>query len=351
MVQDGVADIATAGGGGDATPASAAERRMHLVAYNLWAEMFDNGRFPDAQAILRAGMGDFGQHAVLMQFADGLDGASIKYVGRKILNEAELDAVPADLPSVPSRSILSRLTDHYMQTVANRAPVGFEAEFANDAEKLLLYRGILLPCSSDGDIIDSALGVINWKEGVSAHSTTPVAHDASPLQTKKKKPKKDGAEPKAGQPTPERNPVPVAHQDNENMPKKSSTSERKISMTYETKLNECLEMDGAMAVALVDQASGMALATAGSAKGLNLEVAAAGNTNVMRAKYDTMRELGLKENIEDVLITLDSQYHLIRPVTSESGKGLFVYLVLDKSKANLAMARFKLSKIEKELTV
>ncbi len=351
MAHEGVADLGTASGGADAVDASATERRMHLVAYNMWAELFDNGRFPDAQTILRTGMGDFGQHAVLMQFSDNLDDAAIKYVGRKVMNEADLDAMPSDLQSVPSRSILSRLTDHYMQTVANRAPVGFEAEFVNEAEKLLLYRGILLPCSSDGDTIDSALGVINWKEGVSAHSTTPVAHDASPLQTKKKKPKKDGAEPKAGQPSPERNPVPVAHQDNENMPKKSSISERKNIMSYEVKLNECLEIDGSMAVALVDQASGMALATAGSAKGLNLEVAAAGNTNVMRAKYDTMRELGLKEDIEDVLITLDSQYHLIRPVTSESGKGLFVYLVLDKAKANLAMARFKLSKIEKELTV
>lgn len=348
MARDGVADMGTADGVSDAANASAAERRMHLLAYNVWAEHFDNGRFPDAQVILRAGMADFGQHAVLMQFSGDLEEAAIKYVGRKVMNESNLDVMPTELPSVPSRSILSRLTDHYMQTVANRAPVGFEAEFVNEAEKLLLYRGILLPCSSDGDTIDSALGVINWKEGVSAHGDVTVAHDASPLQTKKKKSKKDGVEPKAGQPSPERNPVPVAHQDNEIMPKKS---ERKNIMTYETKLNECLEIDGSMAVALVDQASGMALATAGSAKGLNLEVAAAGNTNVMRAKYDTMRELGLKEEIEDVLITLDSQYHLIRPVTSESGKGLFVYLVLDKSKANLAMARFKLSKIEKELTV
>lgn len=323
---------------------------MHLVAYDIWASHFDNGTFPNPQILLRAGMADFGQHAVMLHLSDDLETADLKYVGRRLLKECGLEEMPSGVQAVPSRSILSRLTDHYLQTVANRAPVGFEAEFVNDADKLLLYRGILLPCSTNGDDIDSAVGVINWKEGVSADALLTSAHDESPLQTKKKKKTKDGAEPKAGRLKPQEDAAPVAHQENE-MPKKSPISERKNTMSYETKLNECLEMDGAMAVALVDQASGMALATAGSAKGLNLEVAAAGNTNVMRAKYDTMRELGLKEDIEDVLITLDTQYHLIRPVTSESGKGLFVYLVLDKAKANLAMARFKLSKIEKELTV
>jgi len=72
---------------------------------------------------------------------------------------------------------------------------------------------------------------------------------------------------------------------------------------------------------------------------------------VMKAKEKTMKDLGLKDKIEDVLITLTSQYHLIRPLTDASGKGLFIYLVLDKEKANLAMARFKLASIEKSVSV
>ncbi len=325
------------------------ERRMHLVAYDYWARNFDNGTFPSADRVLKDGEDEFGEHAIIMALADDLESARLTYVGQQVLDECNLKQQPSDIADVPSRSILSRLTDHYMQTVANRAPVGFEAEFVNAADRLLLYRGILLPCSSNGENIDYVLGVINWKEGVSANGLNMLAHDASPLQTKKKK-KTAEADPSPGQPAQERNTVEVAQQDNE-MPKKLNVPERKITVSYETKLNECMEIDGAQAVALVDIASGMALATAGSPKGLNLEVAAAGNTNVMRAKMDTMRELGLNEEIEDVLITLGTAYHLIRPVTSESGKGLFVYLVLDKAKANLAMARFKLSKIEKELTV
>ncbi len=122
-------------------------------------------------------------------------------------------------------------------------------------------------------------------------------------------------------------------------------------MSFEEKLSECMQIDGAIAVALVDGASGMAIATGGNPRNLDLNVAAAGASNVLRAKQGTIRDLGLDEQIEDILITLGSQYHLIRPLTDATGEGLAVYLILDKAKGNLAMARFKLSKIEKDLKV
>lgn len=122
-------------------------------------------------------------------------------------------------------------------------------------------------------------------------------------------------------------------------------------MSVQDKMNDFLSIDGAVAAALVDSSSGMAVATVGNPRGLDLNIAAAGNTNVMKAKEKTMKELGLKEGIEDVLITLNTQYHMIRPLSDASGKGLFIYLVLDKEKANLAMARFKVAQIEKGVTV
>lgn len=100
-------------------------------------------------------------------------------------------------------------------------------------------------------------------------------------------------------------------------------------------LNNLLQVDGAMCSALVDSNSGMMLGSAGS--GLDLEIAAAGNTEVVRAKLKTMKNLGLGDKIDDILITLQKQYHIIRPVAAKAG--LFMYLVLDKAKANLAMAR------------
>ncbi|MGC9495977.1 hypothetical protein [Streptomyces sp. WG7] len=120
----------------------------------------------------------------------------------------------------------------------------------------------------------------------------------------------------------------------------------------ETSLKECLgSIDGATAAALVDYTSGMALGTLGGGKDFNLEVAAAGNTDVVRSKLRTMEHLGLKDEIEDILITLNTQYHMIRLLKGRGGNGLFLYLVLDASRANLAMARHQLRRIESELEV
>ena len=105
--------------------------------------------------------------------------------------------------------------------------------------------------------------------------------------------------------------------------------------TVADSLKQLLRTDGAMCAALVDANSGMMLGSAGA--GLDLELAAAGNTEVVRAKLKTMQILGLSDTIEDILITLGKQYHIIRPVQTKAG--IFLYVVLDKAKANLAMAR------------
>ncbi|GAB3252918.1 hypothetical protein GCM10027456_27830 [Kineosporia babensis] len=115
-------------------------------------------------------------------------------------------------------------------------------------------------------------------------------------------------------------------------------------------LKEAMQIDGAVGVALVDYTSGMTLGQAGGAN-LNLEVAAAGNTEVVRAKLRTMEALGLREGIEDILITLDTQYHLIRLITDQTGIGLFLYLALDKHRSNLALARRKLANLERTIEI
>ncbi|MFD4556881.1 hypothetical protein ACFWP5_21625 [Streptomyces sp. NPDC058469] len=120
----------------------------------------------------------------------------------------------------------------------------------------------------------------------------------------------------------------------------------------ETSLKEALtSIEGATGVALVDYTSGMALGTLGGSKTFDLGVAAAGNTDVVRSKMRTMEHLGLKGDIEDILITLSNQYHLIRLIKGRGGNGLFLYLVLDSNRANLAMARHQLKKIEADLEV
>ncbi|WP_043659699.1 hypothetical protein [Nocardia thailandica] len=116
-------------------------------------------------------------------------------------------------------------------------------------------------------------------------------------------------------------------------------------------LKDMMVIDGAVGAAVVDFNSGMALGMLSSTKVLDLQVAAAGNTEVVRAKLRTIEQLGLNEDIEDILITLSSQYHLIRPMTGRKSKGLFLYLALERGRANLALARHKLKSIEEELEV
>ena len=139
------------------------ERRMHVRAYNYWVSLLDGRDFPSIEDLEPADVTDFAAHSVLLDFTCGGDNPAIPYIGAAIREECGLAEDARNIDDVPSRSLLSRLTDHYMQIIANRAPVGFEAEFDNQRGDNICYRGILMPFSSDGEGIDFIYGVINWK--------------------------------------------------------------------------------------------------------------------------------------------------------------------------------------------
>ena len=161
------------------------ERRMHVRAYNYWVSLLDGRDYPSIEDLEPADLVDFAPHSVLLDFTAGGDNPAMPYIGAAIREECGIDEQVRAIADVPSRSLLSRLTDHYLQIIANRAPVGFEAEFDNQRDETICYRGILMPFSSDGDTIDFIYGVINWKkrphDQEPAPAAPPVHAEAQPV--------------------------------------------------------------------------------------------------------------------------------------------------------------------------
>jgi len=140
------------------------ERRMQVRAYNHWASMLGDRTFPAVEELDPQNLDDFGPYSVLLDFSLGIEDPAVQFLGNELAAECGTEGRIERLSDVPARSLLSRITDHYMQILANQAPIGFEAEFVNQRGITIMYRGILLPFSSNDETIDFIYGVINWKE-------------------------------------------------------------------------------------------------------------------------------------------------------------------------------------------
>jgi hypothetical protein len=173
------------------------ERRMQVRAYNHWASLLEDRNFPAIEDLEPDTLPDFGPYSVLLDFSTGIENPGVSYLGDKLAQECGIDEEElTTLADVPARSLLTRITDHYMQILANQAPIGFEAEFVNQRGATIAYRGILLPFSSDDDTIDFIYGVINWKELAEAqHSDELLLEIDQALEPKAKVPALGGDTP------------------------------------------------------------------------------------------------------------------------------------------------------------
>ena len=115
--------------------------------------------------------------------------------------------------------------------------------------------------------------------------------------------------------------------------------------SLEEVLEKLLSFDGAMCVALVDSETGMILGKAGS--GVEIDLAAAGASVILRARLASTKALSANEKIDDVLISLTSQVQIIHPLPQNPS--IFTYLIGDKAKASLAMARFKATEADLQI--
>jgi hypothetical protein len=156
---------------------------MHVRAYNYWVSLLGGRAYPSINDLVPANLDDFGPHSVLLDFTGGAEDPAIAFVGRALKTECRLHSDIRFISEVPSRSLLSRLTDHYLQIIANCAPIGFEAEFVSQAGVNTMYRGILMPLSSNGDTIDFIYGVINWKEVADTATVAGITGEAARAKT------------------------------------------------------------------------------------------------------------------------------------------------------------------------
>ncbi|MFT3710897.1 MAG: hypothetical protein QM817_25000 [Archangium sp.] len=100
------------------------------------------------------------------------------------------------------------------------------------------------------------------------------------------------------------------------------------------------EIPGFIAASLVDLDSGMTLGLKSMRPDFDLAAASAYNSEMVKQKQKIMRSLNLKTNLEDMLITLGDQIHLIKLI----GTGTFIYLAADRANSNLAIVRSAVNK-------
>ena len=115
--------------------------------------------------------------------------------------------------------------------------------------------------------------------------------------------------------------------------------------SLESVLEQILGFDGAMSVALVDSETGMVFGKAGS--GVDIELAAAGASVILRSRLASTRALGTNEKIDDLLISLTSQVQIIHPLPSKPS--IFTYLIADKARSSLALARYKAAEADLQI--
>lgn len=157
------------------------ERRMHVRAYNYWASLLGDRSFPSIEDLNPEDIEDFGSHSILLDFTGGVEDPAIAFLGSALMRECGTDHQVKRISDVPPRTLISRLTDHYLQIIANEAPIGFEAEFTNQRGAEILYRGILMPFSSNNATIDFVYGVINWKEVAASVVTSEIERAISEI--------------------------------------------------------------------------------------------------------------------------------------------------------------------------
>lgn len=139
------------------------ERRLHILAYELWASLLDGREFPSLVDFTSEAIAFFRDQSFLIDFSQGYATPEIRFIGVDLQAQSDARLTGRPLADAPRQSLIGRLGTHHMEVLANRSPIGFEAEFETAEDENTLYRGILLPLSDDNEHVHFILGVANWK--------------------------------------------------------------------------------------------------------------------------------------------------------------------------------------------
>ncbi|MBM6404459.1 hypothetical protein JQN72_09420 [Phycicoccus sp. CSK15P-2] len=96
------------------------------------------------------------------------------------------------------------------------------------------------------------------------------------------------------------------------------------------------DVTGFVGASIVDLDSGMSLASRTSVPDFDLDVASAYNSEMVKGKFKTMEALHLNSELEDMLLTLSDQLHLIKVMDNRS---TFIYVAANRANTNLALLR------------
>lgn len=218
------------------SPVGQDERRMQVRAYNHWTSLLGDNRLPLIEDLEPEFLGDFGPHSVLLDFSTGSSTPTIQFIGDKLSKECGLYEDIEELGEVPKDSLLSQIADNYLKILSEQAPTGFEAEFVNAKGATVLYRGILLPYSSDCETLDFVYAVINWKEVADAETADRLLEqiDAALESTDQVTPEEAGEAPEVSNPVPQRKRNPLQLSDPEHYaPEPVAEVEQPVEEAYE----------------------------------------------------------------------------------------------------------------------
>ena len=158
------------------------ERRLQVRAYNYWVGLLDDRNFPHIDNLTLESLPEFGPCSVILKFPNGPQNPELAFIGEKLVEESETSMGSIrHMADIPEGSLVARIVEHYPQLLENEAPTGFEAEFASPRGCTILYRGILLPFSSDGERVDYIFGVINWRELADVHLLEGIQNEIGSL--------------------------------------------------------------------------------------------------------------------------------------------------------------------------